>query len=147
MDYIISNEHMNAVIEGFGTLGTSAHEMLLRHVCLTYTSVAPCAVTGDEALTRGNKSTLTKLKRSLSSEDLNRRGVMYAQTGSFKMAAELFRSAAEKGEARACRNLCYMYEFGVGVPQDSVEAEAWRERASLEASDRVHDKIMEMLKA
>lgn len=147
MKYIITNDHLNLVIDRLGNIERTDFEKLIRYVLLTYTEIEACAEDSDGALTRGQKASLTKLKKALNCEELNKRAVMYMACGKYKMAEELFLAAAENGEAIACRNLCYMYEFGVGVPQDSIEAESWREKASLTASDRVHDKIMEMLKA
>ena len=38
---------------------------------------------------------------------------------------EAVRTRANAGDAEAQRTLGTMYEFGLGVPQDFVEAEAW----------------------
>jgi TPR repeat protein len=35
------------------------------------------------------------------------------------------RAAAEQGDARGQSNLGFMYEFGLGVPQDYAEAVTW----------------------
>ena len=45
--------------------------------------------------------------------------------GDYAMAAQLFRSLAEQGEARAQNNLGGMYTQGLGVPQDFIRAYMW----------------------
>ena len=45
--------------------------------------------------------------------------------GDYEMAAQLFRSHAEQGNARAQNNLGGLYSQGRGVPQDFVRAHMW----------------------
>jgi len=45
-------------------------------------------------------------------------------------AARLYRLAAEAGHAEAQKNLGFLYVEGKGVPQDSVEAEKWFNKAA-----------------
>ena len=45
--------------------------------------------------------------------------------GDYAMAAQLFRSRAEQGDARAQNNLGGMYTQGRGVPQNFVRAHMW----------------------
>ena len=41
-----------------------------------------------------------------------------------------YRRAADQGDARAQHNLGYMYEYGLGIPQDYVEAVRWYRKAA-----------------
>ena len=45
--------------------------------------------------------------------------------GDYALAAQLFRSRAEQGDARAQNNLGGMYTQGRGVPQDFIRARMW----------------------
>ena len=45
--------------------------------------------------------------------------------GDYALAAQLFRSRAEQGNARAQNNLGGMYTQGRGVPQDFIRAHMW----------------------
>ena len=45
--------------------------------------------------------------------------------GDYALAAQLFRSRAEQGNARAQNNLGGMYTQGRGVPQDFIRARMW----------------------
>ena len=45
--------------------------------------------------------------------------------GDYALAAQLFRSRAEQGDARAQNNLGGMYTQGRGVPQDFIRAHMW----------------------
>ena len=45
--------------------------------------------------------------------------------GDYALAAQLFRSRAEQGNARAQNNLGGMYTQGRGVPQDFIRAHVW----------------------
>lgn len=50
-------------------------------------------------------------------------------------AAELFRRAAERGNALAEYDYGYCYEHGLGLPRDSAQALAWYQRAASHAAD------------
>lgn len=50
-------------------------------------------------------------------------------------AADLFRRAAERGNALAEYDYGYCYEHGLGVPRDLAQAYAWYQRAASHAAD------------
>src|SRR5215468_6409733 len=58
------------------------------------------------------------------------------EAGHHQAALALWRPLAERGHARACNNLGWLYSYGRGVPPDPAEAMRWIRRAA-EAGDPV----------
>jgi len=53
----------------------------------------------------------------------------------YAMAAQLFRSLAKQGHARAQNNLGMLYRDGLGIPQDFVRAHMWHSVSAITWSD------------
>lgn len=66
-------------------------------------------------------------EKSISAEE-------YYKTGQYDFAATLFERAAQSGNSRAAVYLGYMYEHGLGVTRDDVQAVSWYRKAA-EAKD------------
>ena len=56
-------------------------------------------------------------------------GLRAFKLGDYATAVDAWHTAAVMGDARAQNNLAGMYDVGVGVPQDPVEAVRWYRRA------------------
>jgi TPR repeat protein len=57
-------------------------------------------------------------------------GVAALERGHFAIAMRAFRADAAKGNALAASNIGYLYERGLGVPQNYAEAMAWYRKAA-----------------
>jgi TPR repeat protein len=62
--------------------------------------------------------------------------------GDYATALRLWRTLAEKGDARAQFQLGYVYDFGVGAPQDYVLAHQWYNLAASSNEDVVAEARM-----
>ena len=67
---------------------------------------------------------LMTLSSPVAAQDYNK-GVAAFQAGDFATALQEWTPLAEAGDANAQSNLGFMYDDGLGVPQDSVEAVKW----------------------
>ena len=57
-------------------------------------------------------------------------GVAAFQAGDYATAFNIWLPLAEKNDAEAQRNIGVMYQQGLGVPQDAVQAATWYRRAA-----------------
>ena len=57
-------------------------------------------------------------------------GLKAAESGDFATALRLWQPLAEQGHADAQSNLGFMYQTGLGVPQDDAEALKWYQLAA-----------------
>ena len=63
-------------------------------------------------------------------------GLAAYQRGDYSTALQLWQPLAEQGDAIAQSNLGVMYEFGLGVPQDYVQAHMWFDLAAEQGSKK-----------
>lgn len=61
-------------------------------------------------------------------------GARAYRAGRFEEALRLWKPLAEKSDVRAQCQLAYLYERGLGVPQDLPQAIAWYEKAAAQQS-------------
>jgi len=69
----------------------------------------------------------------LAAQDFQK-GLAAAQAGDYATALQEWTPLAEAGDANAQRSLGLMYQDGLGVPQDSVEAVKWYRLAAEQAN-------------
>src|SRR5262249_52017634 len=57
-------------------------------------------------------------------------GAQAMRVGQYAVAFDQWRRAAEGGDARSQYGLGYLYQFGLGVSADDLEAKAWYQKAA-----------------